>query len=352
MTGSPDIGNDGNLMPIGIHHTRDGGFSSRWISYCDAKGIPYEIVDAYTSDIVSRLAGCRAFMWQHHQSNYKDAIFAAQLLHSLEIAGKKVFPNSSTNWHFDDKIAQKYLFESIGAPFVQSYVFYTEAEAVAWINQADFPKVFKLRGGAGSSNVALARGRREALRFVSRAFDRGFVQYDWIEQFKEALWKRRIGAAGCRDVLRPLYYALKRHPTLFAKYRGNEKGYVYFQDFVPDNAHDIRVIVVNGRAFGIKRLVRDGDFRASGSGRIIHDRSQIDERCVRISFDLSRRIGAQSAAFDFVFDGDNRPLVVEVSYAFLASGYDKCPGYWDESMTWHEGAFDPYGWMVDMMLED
>jgi len=338
-------------MKIAIHHTCKEGFSDRWIRYCERNDITYTIVDAYSSNIISQINDCHAFMWQHHQSNYKDVLFAKQLLYSLEAAGKKVFPNYRTCWHFDDKVGQKYLLESIDAPLVPSYVFYTEEEAVSWANATSFPKVFKLRGGAGSANVRLAKSRKDALSLISKAFGKGFGQYDWLEKLKEALNQKRIGKAGWRDVLRPVYYAIKKYPTDFSKYKGNEKGYVYFQDFIPDNQFDIRVVVIGGKAFAIKRIVRDGDFRASGSGRIVYDRNEIDERCVKSAFEINRKLNAQSVAYDFVFDVDNQPLIVEISYGFHASVYDRCPGYWDQDMYWYDGEFDPYGWMVEMMME-
>ena len=52
-----------------------------------------------------------------------------------------------------------------------------------------------------------------------------------------------------------------------------------------------------------------------------------------------------------MFDNKNKPLIVEISYAFMASGYDQCTGYWDNDLKWYEEPFNPYGWMVDMMLE-
>ena len=38
--------------------------------------------------------------------------------------GLKVFPDFNTSWHFDDKIAETYLLQSISAPIPQSYIFY------------------------------------------------------------------------------------------------------------------------------------------------------------------------------------------------------------------------------------
>jgi len=34
----------------------------------------------------------------------------------------------------------------------------------------------------------------------------------------------------------------------------------------------------------------------------------------------------------------------------MAKGYDPCEGYWDKDLNWHEGAFNPYGWMVQLLL--
>ncbi len=58
-------------------------------------------------------------------------------------------------------MAQKYLLESIAAPLVDSYVFYSKKEAIKWVEETSYPKVFKLAGGASSSNVrALFRKSR------------------------------------------------------------------------------------------------------------------------------------------------------------------------------------------------
>jgi hypothetical protein len=66
---------------------------------------------------------------------------------------------------------------------------------------------------------------------------------------------------------------------------------------------------------------------------------------------VNEKVKSQSIAFDFVFDAEHNPLILEISYGFVAEGYDPCEGYWDKDLTWHEGSFNPYGWMVDMMIK-
>lgn len=338
-------------MKIAIHQTKNS-FSERWVRYCKRNNIPYKIVDAYRSDILQQVADCDAFMWHFHHADYRDVQFAKSLLTSLESQGKKVFPNTATCWHFDDKIAQKYLLEAIGAPMVPTYVFYTEEEALTWIDVVEFPKVFKLKGGASASNVKLAKTRGEAKRFVQQSFANGYRQYRLWEVLCENWRKYKKGLIAWRELLRPLYYqCTKKHPNLFDHYHGRERGYAYFQEFIPNNSFDIRICVVGNRAFGLKRFTRENDFRASGSGHISYAKCDIDERCVQIAFDIAKKLGTQSIAFDFVFDSNNNPLIVEISYGYAVNAYDSCEGYWTPDLNWHEGThFDFCGWMVEDLI--
>lgn len=336
-------------MKIAIHN-KMGTFSERWITYCKEHNMPYKIVNAYDSDIIEQLNDCDAFIWHHHHADYRDVLFAKQLLFALQMSGKKVFPDFNTTWHFDDKVGQKYLLEGIGAPLVPSYVFYTKKEALKWVEDNEFPKVFKLRGGAGASNVELVRNKVEAKRLINKAFGRGFSQFNRIGYFEERFNKWRNG----KDTLLGVCKGFGRLiiSTNFAKMHSAEKGYVYFQDFIPNNEFDIRVIVIGDhRAFAIKRNVRNNDFRASGSGNIFYAKSEIDERCVSIAFNMAKKLESQSVGFDFVFDR-NIPLIVEMSYGFSVKAYRQCEGYWSSDMQWHPGTnFDIEGWMIEDIIK-
>lgn len=334
-------------MKIAIHPS-ELSFSKKWIAYCQNNDIDYKIVDCYASDIISQISDCDIVMWHHHHAYAKDKLFAKQLLFALEQTGKKVFPDFSTSWHFDDKVGQKYLLEAIGAPLVPSVVFYSKKQALEWAETTTYPKVFKLRCGAGSYNVSLAGTKKTAKKLIRRSFGRGFSPYSKWNNLKDKYMYFRKGKAPFYDVLKSLGRVV--YSTRFARIHGNEKGYAYFQDFIPDNSFDIRVVVIGDKAFAIKRMVRKNDFRASGSGSIIYDKEQVDERCVRISFDITQKIRAQCLAYDFVFDQENTPLITEINYGFDQRGYLDCPGYWDKNLIWHEGKFHPEEWMVDQII--
>jgi glutathione synthase/RimK-type ligase-like ATP-grasp enzyme len=335
------------MNKIAIHHKTNGGFSQRWIAYCEKQDIPYKIVDCYQNNIINQLEDCSALMWHFHQSSVKDTLFAKQLLFSIYQSGKAVFPDFNTAWHFDDKVGQKYLLESLGIDLVTSYVFYSKSDALNWIENTSFPKVFKLRGGAGSSNVRLAKTKEQAKMLTKQAFSRGFKQYDAWSNLKERWRKYSVGKTNIKDVVKGVLRLL--HVPDFSKVKGNERGYIYFQDFIPDNDHDIRVVVIDGKAFAIKRMTRENDFRASGSGYINYERELFDPNLIKFSFDLANKAKVQCVAIDYVFDKEI-PKVVEISYGVSIEGYDACPGYWDKDMHWHDGPFDACGWMVDQML--
>jgi glutathione synthase/RimK-type ligase-like ATP-grasp enzyme len=334
-------------MKIGIHETK-GFFSDRWIAFCQNQGIEYKQIDCYRTDIVQQLSDCEGLMWHFNHKGPKESKFAKQLLFSLEAAGKKVFPDYNTVWHFDDKVAQKYLLEAIKAPLANAYVFYNKKDAISWAVQTSYPKVFKLRNGAGSDNVHLVQSKSQAIRLIKKAFNKGFKQYEAWSNLKERFRKYRVGKTTfwnvCKGIIRLAY------TTEYARVTGREIGYAYFQDYIPGNDHDIRVIVIGDKAFAIKRMVRKNDFRASGSGFILYEKENFHDDTIRLAFDISEKLRSQCMAYDFVFL-DGKPLILEISYGFAIEGYDACKGYWTKDLSWHEGKFNPYGWMVENLIK-
>lgn len=325
-------------MKIAICKTDRGGFTPGWIEYCKNQNIDYKVVDPYASDVVEQVRDCDIVMWHHAHFDYRDALLAKSLLASLEMAGKTVFPDHNTGWHFDDKVGEKYMLEALGLPLVPSFTFYTKREALDWAAKTDYPKVFKLRGGASSQNVKLARSRKEANKLINKAFSGGgYAAFSPWVTLRERWRKFREGKASALDVCKSIARIFM--PGTNNKMLRNEKGYAYFQEFMPRNEYDMRITVLGGasgniKAFGFRRMVRKGDFRASGSGSIVYD--GVDPRAVRQAIDAARAMKSQLTAFDFIFDPAGNPLIVETSYGFVPSAVDACRGYWDATLAWHE----------------
>jgi glutathione synthase/RimK-type ligase-like ATP-grasp enzyme len=332
-------------MKIHINHV-PGSYSDRWIKYCIESQIPFKIVNCYDSLIVSQLEDCLGLMWHWDLNDYRSLLVARQLTHSLEKKGIKIFPDINTCWHYDDKIGQKYLLETIKAPMVGTHVFYSEIDALQWIETTSFPKVFKLRCGSGSANVKLVENRSRARQLVYQAFRNGFHPVDPIGRLKERIWllNRDRNLEAAKKVAGGIARLVIK--TEIEKYAPIEKGYVYFQDYIPKNVYDTRLIVVGDRCFGLRRYCRSGDFRASGSGLFSYNPGLIDMQMVKLSFDVAKKLGAQSVAFDLLMDS-GRPKIIEMSYCYTIDCCDRCHGYWDSNLNWHEGAFEPQRFILD-----
>lgn len=334
---------------IAIHNNKTG-YRDRWVSYCEENGIPYKIVNCYDTDIIEQLQECDALMWHFSPNNVGDLMVAKPILFTLDQMNFPVFPDWRTCWHFEDKVAQKYLLEAAGAPVVPSYVFVDRQTALDWVERTEFPKVCKLRTGSSSSGVFLVKTRAEARRMVKRSFGRGIKQYQRWGSLQERWRQYRIGKTDLQDVLRGVA-RLFVEPE-FSRVAGPERGYIYFQDFLAGNDSDIRVVTVHGKAVSKKRMVRKNDFRASGSGNQTFAREAIDERCVEIALRTNRDLGVQALNYDFIYNAAGEPEIVEISYGATPRSIDKYPGYWDEDMVWHAGPCNFSGWMVDGVLAE
>lgn len=336
-------------MMVAIHEST-WSFAPDWVQYCLENDIDFKKISGYSNDIIEKIQDCDFFLWHHHHTLYKDKLVAQRLLFALEQAGIAVFPNFNTSWYFDDKLAQKYLLEAIQAPLVKTFAFYDQKTALDWAKTTKYPKVFKLKGGAGSNNVVLVPDYSEAKRLIFKAFGSGFKPYNrWVD-LKENLRRYFLNKNSTFEVIKSIRRFFTG--TEYSKMTGNEKGYVLFQKFIPNNDSDIRVVTIGSRAFAIKRPVRKNDFRASGSGFILYDKSEIDKRCVQIAFETTKKLKAQCLAYDFVFDENNQPLIVEINYGFAHKAYDPCPGYWDEHLQWHETKICPTKWMLEDLINN
>lgn len=321
-------------MKIAIHFSQDN-FSERWINYCEENNILYKIVNCYDSDIITQLNDCDGLMWHWTHNDYKAALFARQLTQSLEKKGIKVFPSVNTAWHYDDKVGQKYLLESIQAPVVNSYIFYDKTQALNWINNTNFPKVFKLRGGAGSVNVRLVKTKKEAKRLIKKSFGRGFNSINRLSRLKETfrIFNQNRNLRTFKGIISGFVRIFI--PTRVERFSPKQKGYIYFQDFIPNNDFDTRLTVIGDRCTGTIRYSRKNDFRASGSGVFGFDPSLFNLESVKIAFEMAQKLESQSVAFDFILD-KNKPKIIEVSYCFPPKAEDDAFGYWDKNLVWHE----------------
>jgi glutathione synthase/RimK-type ligase-like ATP-grasp enzyme len=336
------------MMKAGIIKYKDrfSAFENKYFEILNDNGIPLTTIDISSPSLISQLSGFShvLFRWSHYDS---DRQMALTLIPVMESLGIKCFPGSATCWHYDDKIRQAYLLEAKGYPFTRSWVFWDRVAALAWLKEAAYPVVFKLKAGAGSTNVVLVRSCEQGAALVRKMFSTG-VSSGLIPDEGNVRWIDKGIAGAIRYPLGVIKRKLLgREITPFWQ---KQKNYALFQRFLPGNEFDTRVTVIGGRAFAFRRFTRKEDFRASGSGLINYDMTAIDKRCIEIALKISREMSFQSMAYDFLFNENGAPEICEISYTYQDRAVHNCPGYWDEQLSWHEGHFWPqYFQLVDLL---
>jgi glutathione synthase/RimK-type ligase-like ATP-grasp enzyme len=312
-----------------------GSWTNSWIDYCLKNGITFEIVDCYQYGIIGKLKGFDCLLW--HVNNYvlPDMMIGRSILNASKNMGLKIFPDFSTSWHFDDKIAETYLLQSVGSPVPASWMFYLLDDSIEWLKrEARYPLIAKLRSGSGSNNVRLLKSKGVVIKYATRMFNHGYKTYPSL-LFKS---KSQFLSAGNWEVMKK---RIKRIPEFLhtlsrAKMFAKESGYVFFQEYIPNDGYDLKIVVIGDKLSYIGRKTRKGDFRASGGGDLFFEKSLVTENIISSAFSTSDRLGFQCMGYDYVVDNDNKTgKIVEISYGFSHYALMQAGGYFDRSGKWY-----------------
>jgi glutathione synthase/RimK-type ligase-like ATP-grasp enzyme len=317
-------------------HIKESSFSNRWVGYCNEHKIEFVKVNIFDSDLLAflRKQNVTVLLANIGEDDSRANMMLRAILYSVEKAGIKVFPDNNTFWHFNDKISQKYLFEALDIPHAPMHVFYDMTVASIWLSEQEFPLVFKLSCGAGSSNVFLLRSLNEATQYLEKMFSVGMKPIR--SAFHDLKAKMRI-----HSTKRNWAITIKRLPSTFAGIINlrssipNERNYFLVQDFLPGNAFDTRVTIIGDKAFAFRRFNRNNDFKASGSGNIDYTPEAIDKRAILLAFQTAGKISSQSMAFDILFNKEDNPVIIEMSYSYVAEAIYLSGGYWDSHLNYH-----------------
>lgn len=340
-------------MIIGIHNTCPGKpdyISNVYREILKANNIEY--IDLNSSDPLfwSQIEKVDAFIyrWAHTDYHHQHARTIIPIIEKFY--HKLCFPNWSTCWHYDDKVKQSLMLKAKGFPACDFKVFWNRTDARVFIESyKNYPLVFKLKSGSGSMQVKLLKNKKSALKNLDKSFSAGFLPdyyglHNTLKTYNYNFYKTG------KSILKMIYlrYLSNRLNPQWAR----QKNYFYFQRFYSGNAYDTRVQITGKRAFAFIRYNRPDDFRASGSNNWSLDHAKIDMEFVKIAFEISKALGFQSMAYDFIYDENQKPVIVEISYCF--GDYPEFSnGYWDETLKWHKGRFLPqYFELIDLLDRD
>jgi len=331
------------MIDVSIHPDRvgDQSFSNKWKEYLEKRGANVRMVDLYRDDWIEQISGSDGVMWRCRLKN-PDRIFAPIILQVIERElGIPVYPDNIMRWPWNDKVRQSLLFKAHGIRTPRTWIFWDREDALRWANSASYPVVFKLSLGAASSNVILVEDRSSACELIERSFTRGIESKNGLDEYRET---NIFGKLLTREKRR-LSQVLKRN----FNYETLEKGYVYFQEFVPSEGFDYRVDHIHGKLFASRRMNRPDDFRASGGGDEENDPKGIPLSLLRTAADYARKLRMGCVAFDFLTD-EKGPVLLEMGWTSPDRPIHDCPGHWNEKLEWIEGNIWPEEIQVDFFL--
>jgi glutathione synthase/RimK-type ligase-like ATP-grasp enzyme len=304
----------------------------------------YKVVNMERHDWLQVATPYDVVIWKPEFMGPQSASQFQAKVYFLETYCKKlVVPNFKTIWHFENKIAQAYLFQIHEIPTPKTTVSFDYHDAIDCLRRETFPLVFKKPHGAGSRNVKLVSTFSQAENIVTNIFSHQL----WMESKTRSSSKTMF-----------LLLNLSKHWLwfkLFQKFFRDEYfKAVYWQNFIPDNESDLRITVIGDRyAFGFWRNNRPNDFRASGSGRIDYQRA-VPENLLHYCIKINRDLCFDSMAYDILFSNNNF-FITEISYGYLDSAIYTAAGYYelqkDNKLEFIKGHFWPQELWVNWMFD-
>lgn len=313
-----------------------GSWVPEWVKFCSENDLDYEIVDCYQPDVIKRLQGFDCLLWHARIYVLANTLEARNIMFSANSMGLKVFPSYKAYWHCDDKIAETYYLQTICAPLPGSWMFYAQEDALNWLKtEAMYPLVGKLRTGAGSSNVKLLYSEKDAIKYSRRMFTSGYKSAPSMILKSTSMFQSANNWNELKSRVKKIPQFL--HTLSRAKMLPREKGYVFFQEFIPNDGYDLKIVVIGDKLSFIARRTRKGDFRASGGGDIFFDRNLVSKEIMKTAFAVSDKLGFECMGYDFVVDNrTGKGVIVEISYGFSYTALVEAGGFWDRNGNWHD----------------
>src|SRR5271165_1950561 len=118
-------------MIVAIHRDAQGetSFAVKWAEYLGQAGVDVKFVNLHSLDALNQVKDCDGVMW-HWEYLPLERQSAPTILRAIEdYLEIPVFPNQRTCWHYDDKVAQWYLFQTLKVKTPKTWVFWDRETA-------------------------------------------------------------------------------------------------------------------------------------------------------------------------------------------------------------------------------
>jgi glutathione synthase/RimK-type ligase-like ATP-grasp enzyme len=255
---------------------QDPGPSPRWTKYrrfFENNSIPYEYYDLAASDWLTKAGRYDVIVGVEASVPFYLEQIRRKFFTLERHLGKKCFPTYSDMVIYEDKILETYISEIHHFPFLKTYIYNSKEEALADSECHRYPLVNKIVPCSGSVGVELVKTPHQYRRIVQQSFSPG---------------------------------GRKSHVAY-----QSQKNFVYFQEYVPNDGYDIRIITIADSIFGYYRKAPKGDFRASGMGLV--EKRELPPEAIKIAREVNDVLKCSMLVVDLLRGSDGRYYIIELS---------------------------------------
>jgi glutathione synthase/RimK-type ligase-like ATP-grasp enzyme len=330
-------------------------FIGKFMSILELNKIDYKLIPFYNQKEFWDSINKSSHFIARYRGTEKDLSLMQAILPEIERNGVYALPNFNTAYHCGDKSRLAPFYEANNINHPKTYLFWEIEHVISVLDSGSivFPVIVKLRRGASSTNVIKVNNKKQLLKLAKNIFLKG-VKPGMLEEaaygsgyFLSLILKslKKQSAQSIKDLRHKLHY-IRLNDT-----REIESSCLIVQQYHPNNSFDTRITIIGDRAFGFRRFNRKDDFRASGSGLIDYDTNEIDSSMIKLAFELSKKFDFQTMAYDFIYDTEGNPTVLEHNFTYVDSAVSKCPIYWDQDLNEfpNDNKYPQYWQLVDAL---
>jgi len=206
----------------------------------------------------------------------------------LTLKGNILIPSNNMIKAHENKGFQELYKNIIGIKSLNSI--YCNYDTISYENISQkfkYPLVLKKLDGSGSKGVQLIYNEHELKESINKKV------YDF--KYRSA-----------RYVYEKLKNIFTNSTSEKLKYYSEYNNYI-IQEFVPNLEFDYKVLIFGEKYYVLKRNIKKGDFRASGSGNF--EFVDIENDLLNYANDLFNKFNEPFISFDICFDGDKYYLI-------------------------------------------
>lgn len=266
---------------MGIKALNDaGGWGQALVSEAKKQGLSAELVESADNVNKDDLFFARIAQKKDRREKELPEIIKA------EKKGARLIPDFALLLEYESKIDQSQRYKGW---MPETYYITEKARAEQKINWLGYPFVSKSSTGSASKNVRLIKNEEQARQEIEAAFGNGLSA-------PHGLGER------------------------------NQKGYLLWQRFVPDNGYDYRACIVGDKVMLLRRWNRPDLPFASGSGLVEPITKLNDETAavLEFAFRFFRDYNMEWCGIDIVKDPEaNEWRMLETTIGWPSTDYDR-----------------------------